>query len=167
MPLSFRRTARVLSPLLLTLAAFAATGCGATTAPADIHFDSIQTTLKGKTFTLEVADTDAKRERGLMFRESMPADHGMLFVFDTADKYGFWMKNTLIPLDILFLDESAKVVDIRTMQAHDETSTIPVAPALFTIELNSGTAKNIGIAIGDQITLPEKYLKHTSHSDEK
>jgi uncharacterized membrane protein (UPF0127 family) len=167
MPLSFRRSVRVMSPLLLTLAAFTATGCGETTAPSDIHFDTIQTTLKSKPFTLEVADTDAKRERGLMFRDSMPADHGMIFVFDNADKYGFWMKNTLIPLDILFLDESAKVVDIRTMQPHDENSTIPVAPALFTIELNAGTAKNIGIATGDQIPLPDKYLKHASHSDEK
>ncbi len=152
------------SSLLLLLALPA---CSATPTLPAMKFDTITATIKDKHFTLEVADTDAKRERGLMFRTSMPADHGMIFIFDTADKYGFWMKNTEIPLDILFLDDAAKIVDIRTMQPHDETPTPPDSPALFAIELNAGTAQSLSIGKGDIVQLPEKILKREAHSDDK
>ncbi len=145
----------------------ASTACSATPTLVPMQFDTITTPIKGKVFTLEVADTEPKRDRGLMYRESMPADHGMIFVFDTADKYGFWMKNTDIPLDIVYLNETGKVVDIRSMRPHDETPTVPESPALFAIELNAGTAKSLALAKGDQIDLPQKILKHTLHSDEK
>jgi uncharacterized membrane protein (UPF0127 family) len=152
------------SAFLLLLSASA---CSATPTVTPIAFDSTPVTIKDKPFTLEIADTDAKRERGLMFRESMPADHGMIFVFETADKYAFWMKNTDIPLDIVFLDEKGKVIDFHTMKPHDETPCPPKSPALFAIELNAGTVKKLNLAEGDLIVLPEKMLKHRPHSDEK
>ena len=164
----------MVAALLLTLSACTAgttpsTG-PATTAPAppnDIHFDATPATIKGKPFTLEIADSDDKRERGLMFRNTMPADHGMIFVFDAPDNYRFWMKNTFIPLDIIFLDATGKVLVIQPRQAHDESSIGPDDPALYVIELNLGAARNIGLTRGDHIDIPEKILKQHPHSDEK
>jgi uncharacterized membrane protein (UPF0127 family) len=94
-----------------------------------------------------------------MFRKEMAGDHGMLFVFQTPEKVSFWMHNTLIPLDIIFLDGSGKVVDIHTRKALDETGMAPRSPALFVIELNAGAAKEVGLTVGDEVSLPEKYLK--------
>ena len=149
--------------LALCIAACAAQS---TTAP-DMQFDTVAATIKDKPFTLEIADTDAKRERGLMFRKSMPADHGMIFVFDAPDNYRFWMKNTWIPLDIVFLDETGKVLEIEPRKANDLTSMGPDDPSHYVIELNAGAAANIGLAKGDHIELPQKILKRSLHSDEK
>jgi len=66
-------------------------------------------------FTIEIADTFASRQQGLMHRDSLPQDAGMLFVFDMPGSYGFWMKNTLIPLDIIRLDQNFVVIDTATM----------------------------------------------------
>jgi uncharacterized membrane protein (UPF0127 family) len=66
-------------------------------------------------FSIEIADTFASRQQGLMNRSSLQQDAGMLFVFDTPGSYGFWMKNTLIPLDIIWMDENFVVVDTATM----------------------------------------------------
>jgi uncharacterized membrane protein (UPF0127 family) len=155
------------SAFLLLLAATACRATQSDPAAPPIHFDTVQVTIKSTSFTLEVAATDAQRERGLMFRESMPDDHGMIFLFDVADKYPFWMKNTDIPLDIVYLDEKCKVVDFHTMQPHDETPNPPDSPALYAIELNAGMVKKLNLAKGDVITLPEKILKHPAHSDDK
>src|SRR5688500_17973630 len=65
---------------------------------------TIRMKLGNETFTLEVADTEAARQYGLMHRDSMPSDHGMLFVFPVEQRLGFWMKNTRIPLDIIFVE---------------------------------------------------------------
>ena len=161
----------VFTVVVFLLLSASCTADTSTTAPAappyDMHFDSVNATIKEKPFTLEIADTNEKRERGLMFRESMPADHGMVFVFEVADNYRFWMKNTLIPLDIIFLDNTGKVLDIERREPKDETGMGPDDPALYVIELNAGTAKTIGLTKGDHIELPQKILKRPAHSDEK
>src|SRR3954466_2735649 len=78
-----------------------------------------QRPLGGKTFPLEVADTDANRQYGLMRRDSMPADHGMIFVFGDERERGFWMKNTRIPLDIVYVNAAGKVVSVKQMKPYD------------------------------------------------
>jgi len=150
---------------VLALLAMVGPGCSADV-PGEVHFETVVVKLKDKAFTLEVADTVAKRARGLMYRDSMPADHGMIFLFATADKYGFWMKNTKIPLDLVFLDEKGKVVGIYGLKPNDETPVAPDKPAKFAIELNAGTAAKVGLKTGDVVELPEKVLKAKAEPDE-
>jgi uncharacterized membrane protein (UPF0127 family) len=156
------------NPLLLLLSL--TPSCGAdtpATAPSELKYETVKLTIKDKPFTLEIADSDTKTERGLMFRKSMPADRGMLFIFDTPDTYSFWMHNTLIPLDIIYLDPAGKVVDIHHRKALDDTGMSPRDPARFVIELNAGVAEAIGLKIGDTIALPEKYLKAAPPNPDK
>ena len=110
--------------------------------------------LKGKPFVLEIADDDRETETGLMYRQSMPADHGMLFVFAQVQPRNFWMKNTLIPLDIAYLDSTATVVNVEQMYPLDETGVRSAGPMKYAIELNQGTAARIGLQRGDHIDLP-------------
>ena len=103
-------------------------------------------------FTVDVAATAAQRQLGLMFREEMAADRGMLFDFGEEKLISMWMKNTLISLDMLFVDKTGTILQI-------EHGTIPMsldpisgnAPALSVIELNAGVTKELGIFEGDQV----------------
>jgi uncharacterized membrane protein (UPF0127 family) len=111
--------------------------------------------IGSQTYTLEVANTPGTRERGLMERDSMPADHGMIFVFAEPRTLNFWMKNTRIPLDILYLDERGQVVSIHQMKPYDtRTKTISARPAKYAIELNVGQANKAGVKAGDVLEIP-------------
>ena len=146
---------RMASALLFAFLPMLLTGCAARAGTLPVA----HVTIKGHEFALEVARTEDQRETGLMYRDTLAADHGMIFIFDRPDTYAFWMHNTRIPLDIIFLAADGKVVDIQTRTAYDETSRPPKAPALTVIELPAGTAHNLKLAIGDTITLPAKELK--------
>jgi uncharacterized protein len=115
---------------------------------------TIQVSIGTKTFTLEVADTTPERTQGLMYRTSMPANHGMLFVFAQEEWLGFWMKNTEIPLDIIYLNKDRRVVSIHQMAPRDLTSTFAAAPSKYAIELNLNTARTLNLKLGDTIVLP-------------
>lgn len=110
--------------------------------------------IGSKTFELEVARSTAEQEKGLMERDAMPANHGMIFVFPDEEERGFWMKNTRIPLDILFLTAAGKVVSISQMQAYDRTVTQSHGDARYAIELNLGAAQEAGVKPGDQLAVP-------------
>ena len=106
-------------------------------------------------FTIELALSDAQMEQGLMFRRSMAPDAGMLFDFKTPTNVTMWMKNTVIPLDMLFLDTSGKIIDIHERAVPYSTDIIAsTVPARYVIELNGGTVDRLGIKIGDQVTSP-------------
>ena len=113
------------------------------------------------TISAEIADTPAKRTLGLGDRASLPADHGMLFVFDHADRYGFWMKDTYFPLDLIWIDSDKTIITIKNSIA---TSTYPEVfypqtPALYVLELNAGYVENHHIEIGQKINLSENQTK--------
>lgn len=112
-----------------------------------------------ETFTLEIADTPKLRETGLMNRKSMAADHGMLFVFEHRQFLRFWMRNTLIPLDILYVDASGRVATIRQMKPLDETGIDSGEAVLYAIELNEGAAARAGVKEGDVLQLPAEYAR--------
>jgi uncharacterized membrane protein (UPF0127 family) len=113
--------------------------------------------LKGKRFYVEVADDDAERARGLMFRDSMAADHGMLFVHEREEPQAYWMKNTKIPLDILYFDSTRRLVSaqkrVPPCSAGDRCPPYPSeGSALYVLELNAGAADAMGLAKGDELT---------------
>lgn len=123
--------------------------------PSQSDLPTVRMQLGGDTFTLEVANTEAARQYGLMHRDSMPSDHGMLFVFAEEQRQSFWMKNTRIPLDIIFVDASGKVVSIHQMKPYDLRSTRSDGPAKYAIEINQGRAKEAGVKPGDQLKIPQ------------
>ncbi|TYC50480.1 DUF192 domain-containing protein [Rhodobacterales bacterium] len=106
-------------------------------------------------FTVEVAATERQRARGLMFREEMGGDEGMLFVFDREGERYFWMKNTPLPLDIIYIDQAGKIVSIAADTTPFSESVIPSGkPARYALELNAGSAKRLGIEVGNDVTSP-------------
>ncbi|WEN15135.1 DUF192 domain-containing protein [Rhodanobacter sp. AS-Z3] len=113
--------------------------------------------LNGHRFRVELATNDASRRRGLMMRTALAADHGMLFVFPVIGPQGFWMKNTLIPLDMLYFDENRRLVsvqrDVPPCKA-DPCPTYPsAAPAIYVLELPAGTASRLGFKPGDVMSI--------------
>lgn len=115
--------------------------------------------VRGRTFTVEVADTPAKRELGLGKRDSLPRDRGMLFPFGEARRWVFWMKGMRFPIDIVWIRDG-RVVDIHrdvpvpASRALKDLKTVsPVEPADTVLELNAGVAAEIGLQPGDGIVL--------------
>ena len=113
--------------------------------------------LGGKTFGVEVADTTEKQGLGLMFRDSMPDDKGMLFIFPNEAPRSFWMKNTRIPLDIMYFDKELKMVSISPNTPPCKVKRCPSypskGPAMYVLELNGGMASKLGVGEGDMLTL--------------
>lgn len=109
--------------------------------------------LAGHRYKVEVAADDASRARGLMFRDELPPDHGMLFIHESEAPQAYWMKNTRIPLDILFFDSARKLVaqqrDVPPCSAGDRCPPYPSnAPARYVLELNAGQAARLRVADG-------------------
>ncbi|MHB8424592.1 MAG: DUF192 domain-containing protein [Gammaproteobacteria bacterium] len=146
-----RRTDRR-STLLLLFAVLLPALAACASAPVET-----QVQLKGQRFTVEVADSGAARERGLMFRTRMAADHGMLFLFASALPRMFWMKHTLIPLDILFFDAQRRLINVSADTPPCKRDPCPTyasaAPAQYVLELNAGTAQQLGIRPGNRLRI--------------
>ncbi|MDB6162570.1 MAG: hypothetical protein JWL98_2 [Xanthomonadaceae bacterium] len=114
--------------------------------------------LAGRRYAVELATTDAQRERGLMFRQSMPSDQGMLFIHDREEPQAYWMKNTLIPLDILYFDSSRKLVSQQRgtppCSLGDACPPYPsIAPARYVLELNAGQAAALHLQDGTELRI--------------
>jgi len=106
-------------------------------------------------FTVEIADTEQARERGLMFRKELPPGRGMLFDFHREQQVGFWMKNTLIPLDMIFIDGRGRIVSIaQDAKPMSEDVIMSGGQVRAVLEVDGGTARRLGIAPGDQVQHP-------------
>jgi uncharacterized protein len=151
-------------PQILLWAATAALLSGCTEQPPPGALDTVRMTIGNRTFTLEVADTDEARTYGLMRRDSMPRNHGMIFVFPDEQERGFWMKNVRFDLDITFLDADARVVSIHRMEAYDRRSTYSDGPAKYAIELNAGMAREAGVKVGDVLDIPPRAREPADES---
>jgi hypothetical protein len=148
-------TARPLHALLLaTLLLFVGADCQSKKGDDQWPLPTTRMQLGKKTFTLEIADTRATQEYGLMHRDSMPADHGMIFVFSDEAERRFWMKNTRIPLDIVYVNAAGKVVSVKQMKPYDLTSVPSDGPAQYAIELNKDAAAPAGINQGMTLQIP-------------
>ncbi len=120
----------------------------------------------GAVFHLEIADDPASRRLGYMYREFVGREDGMLFLFEQPDRYPIWMKNCRVHLDIIWLDESYRVVEI----AHDQPpcpavgpcpNVFPMRAATFVLEVAGGTARREGLDLGDPVTV---YLEEPGGS---
>ncbi|MDA5094590.1 DUF192 domain-containing protein [Aliiroseovarius sp. KMU-50] len=106
-------------------------------------------------FSVEVAVTHRARAKGLMFREDLPLGQGMLFVYPMAHEPSFWMKNTLIPLDIIYLTSDGRVSYIyKNAQPGDLTPVSGGDEVRYVLEINGGLAKRIGISVGSELRSP-------------
>lgn len=137
---------RLLRSLLVLCACLSSSGC-ASEPWVEIH---------DQRFSVEVANDDAARAKGLMFRHSMPDDHGMLFIHDREEPQAYWMKNTRIPLDILYFDEDRRLVSAQLgVPACSLGNACPpypsTGPARYVLELNAGVARDLGVAPGDEL----------------
>lgn len=130
---------------------------------------TVDVTIKGAAFSLWIADDADERERGLMFvtREQMAAPNdgarlGMIFAFTYEQQLNFWMKNTIIPLDIAYLDSDGVVVGMHTMIPLDARfGQYPSgSPARFAVEVNAYVFSDLGLAVGDRIEIPPSVLKN-------
>lgn len=107
-------------------------------------------------FRVEIADTPEERTQGLMYREFLPEKRGMLFVFEDEHIRSFWMKNTLISLDMIFINSKQEVVDVQTAKPCEEDPCISYTSqesAKYVLEVNAGIAKEYGVHIGDTVAL--------------
>jgi uncharacterized membrane protein (UPF0127 family) len=112
------------------------------------------TTQEGRaiTFVVEIADTAAKRELGLQYRRDLPADRGMIFLFSHEADQTFWMKNTPIPLDMIFINSQRQVVGIAEQAVPFSLDPRSVGrPSRFVLEINGGLSKRYGIKAGDPV----------------
>jgi len=113
--------------------------------------------LGGERFSVELAETREKQALGLMFREELPDDHGMVFLFPNEAPRRFWMKNTRIPLDIFYFDENLALVSVSENTPPCRTQRCPsypsAGPAKVVLELNAGKAAALGVQAGDVLEL--------------
>lgn len=106
-------------------------------------------------FRVEIADTDTERARGLMHRESLPRMSGMLFLYERAGRLAFWMRNTLIPLDMIFIDPEGRVAHVHSNAVPLDETPIDGGPGnIAVLEINGGLARRLGIGPGDEIRHP-------------
>jgi uncharacterized membrane protein (UPF0127 family) len=125
-------------------------------APLVIH------TAKGpQSFSVEIADTDEQAEAGLMYRKTMGDRHGMLFLLGATGVAAFWMKDTPMPLDLVFIGEKGKIRAIEHGKPYSTAIISPQVSSRFVLELKAGTAKRNGIAVGDRVSHPA--IAKTAH----
>ncbi len=142
--------------VLLSVLLLLAGGITAFAATADTERLIIETASGERhVFAVEVARTPRQRETGLMYRRAMAADHGMLFDFGRAEAVAMWMKNTYLPLDMLFIDETGRIVKIaRRTVPFSRTIIYSGAPVLAVLEINGGISDRLGISEGDMVLHP-------------
>lgn len=141
----------------------AALGAGSPTAPGErstpadapavrevnSNLPTTTLTVRGQRMIVEIAATPMQREIGLMNRFSLQPDHGMLFVFESAQPLAFWMKNTYIPLSVAFVDANGRILNIEAMAPQDLATHWSRGPALYAIEMRQGWFLDHGIGPGD------------------
>jgi uncharacterized membrane protein (UPF0127 family) len=146
---------RLAAMLLLPAALLTPAALAQTQAPRILLLPSATLTLQTQTgakvdIEAELASTPASRAQGLMYRERMPANHGMLFVFEGYASC-FWMRNTLLPLSVAFIDEQGVITRIAHMQPLSDAEHCPDRPSVYALEMNQGWFERNGLAAGDRV----------------
>jgi uncharacterized membrane protein (UPF0127 family) len=119
----------------------------------ELNFLSGKDRRQIKKIAIEIADNDAKREQGLMYRKTMADTNGMLFLFAVSEPQNFWMHNTYIPLDIIYIDENRQIVTIaRNCKPLNDTDIPSVKSAQYVVEVNGGFCDQYGVKEGDYVS---------------
>lgn len=122
--------------------------------------EEIRITVDGAAIFVEIADEPIERSLGLMYRDSLPADHGMVFVYPDAQERSFWMKDTRVPLTIAYVDAAGVIVHLADMTPLDTTGVPSGKPAMYALEMNKGWFAKHDVAVGDRISgLPKPSAK--------
>jgi len=123
--------------------------------------------LHGHRYNVEIADTDQARQQGLMFRDTLAPDSGMLFVHDAEQPLAYWMKNTRIALDILYFDQQQRFVSVATAPPCSLGDGCPPfaseGPARYVLELNAGEASKLHVGKGDRLELSKDIMEAKPH----
>jgi uncharacterized protein len=127
--------------------------------PAEPKLPTMTLNAGGQTIKAEVAANGAQREKGLMFRTQMGKNEGMLFVFPQLGYHAMWMRNTLIPLSVAYIDESGKILSIHEMEPQNDTAHQAAGPARYALEMNAKWYSQHKVAVGDTIKGLEKAPK--------
>ena len=144
------KAARVLAAIAFVAASL--------TALADATFKWGHVNVAGHPLKVELALSEEQHMQGLMFRKSLGKDDGMLFIFDEPAYHSMWMKNTLIPLSVAFLDKDGVILNILDMEPQTLDSHMAAGPATYAIETNKGWYKANGVKPGDKVTgLPKGH----------
>ncbi|MDO6686478.1 MULTISPECIES: DUF192 domain-containing protein [unclassified Agarivorans] len=122
-------------------------------APEQVMFSSVEIRTKQQVYVLEYAYSAEQRARGLMYRQSLCDDCGMLFNFQQPKRAGLWMKNTYLPLDVAFIRQDGRISEIRSMQAHDVRLTVAKQNILYAWEMNQGWFSKNAIQVGDMASI--------------
>jgi len=145
------RPAAILAVFLLLLAP---AGCDWKSADSSLPVTRMK--IGPETFNLEIATSQRDQELGLMHRDGMASDHGMIFPFPDEQVRSFWNHDVRFNLDLIFLDAGGAVVSIKTLEAYNEKAVSSDVIAKYAIELNAGTAKRIHLSVGDRLEVPKE-----------
>lgn len=126
-----------------------------------VELPRIPLQVGARPITVEVAADDASRAKGLMFREELAPDHGMLFVFPEAAQLCFWMKNTPLPLTVAFIDAAGAIINLADMQPQSLEAHCSMAPALYALEMEQGWFTRRGANPGTRVQGLPRLLRHT------
>ncbi|WP_217577469.1 DUF192 domain-containing protein [Mesorhizobium sp. GbtcB19] len=122
--------------------------------PVDLTPLVVETSSGERSFFVEIADTSKERQAGLMYRQSMDDNHGMLFVFNRSGEVSFWMKNTPMALDLVFVGQDHRIRSIKQGEPESVSLISPGQPVSFVLELKAGTAARDGLENGDVLRHP-------------
>ena len=139
---------------LLLLAIATGLQTGSALAACDVSKADVKGNWGKASFTIELADDEEERAIGLMNRESMPRMSGMLFIYEKVQPLRFWMRNTLIPLDMIFLDETGTVTHVHENAVPLDETVIDGGTGVATLEINGGMSRRLGIAPGTVLRHP-------------
>ncbi|HEY9053423.1 MAG TPA: DUF192 domain-containing protein [Rectinemataceae bacterium] len=153
---SARARIRAASLGVLFFAFFSCTGGGSSASPTGPNpsLPTVRLSAKGKEVLAEVADTEIERTRGLMFRKSLDAGKGMLFVFESDQKLAFWMKNTSIPLSLAYLSSDGTILQILDLKPFSEEPRPSERSARYALEVPQGWFSSVGLGPGDTFEIP-------------
>jgi hypothetical protein len=119
--------------------------------------ERIEVIIGGQSFRVEVARTAEQKRQGLMHRESLGPREGMIFVYETDQHLSFWMKNTSIPLTLVFLSKDGRILQVEELEPFSLKSVVSERAVRYALELPAGVLEELGVGVGDRVILPEEF----------